>query len=492
MHNCALIALPAKSDERLFAWSVKATDAGRIEVTDIATGRRLDDPWTRVCMERVYRVADGNRTAVELVLCPIGDELVRRRDIDAFGNLLSTLRQSAWGARLFIALSTRIQLTQELLQSKATLELWLDTARRARVADLFHIDYDPWELSSISPSRLWEAICSTEPRRELLASLFPSSRPWCCVQRAKPGVIATLFGMTSARTLSGSDLVLVVDEADPDFQCHYVETNAARFREHQLIVVTLSAPPSQELIFLCREQRLLPPISMNGELELYFFLLRLNSTRAELPAPTRRIAPVQRPAPHPVFLPPISSPTVLFTSAFDESERDDCVAAAGDLGLIFANVPVDLPLHVEPLITLSRLATVLDENPELNIWIHSGHGEPYGGLREAGVDGSARVRQWLHCFGSQKIRLELAVFLTCYSAPVARQFARAGAGVAVGFEGKVNTDTARLVAAGLLTGVIQGGLRRDVILHCLVRGMDRFEGIDWSQSKPKAYYLPRR
>src|SRR6185436_15865321 len=111
---------------------------------------------------------------------------------------------------------------------------------------------------------------------------------------------------------------------------------------------------------------------------------------------------------------------------------------------------------------------------------------------EAGPDASTSVMRWLHCFGSQKLRLELAVFLTCYSAQVARHFARAGARVAVGFEGEVDTNNARLVAAGLLAKVIQGGLRRDVILDCLVGGFDGFEGIDWSRCKPRAYYLPRR
>jgi hypothetical protein len=434
----------------------------------------------------------GDPAATELVICPTGEELVARRDVNAFGALLSKLQHSSWGARLYVALSTRLQLTPELVESRATVQLWLETARQARIADLFHIDYDPSAPASISPPKLWDAISGTESRRQLLASLFPSSRPWHAVLPPKPSALAALIGRTPEQTLAGSDLVLVVDEADPEFQCNYVGKKIERFPDHQLIVATLSAPPSQELIFLCEKRRLAPPISMKGELELWFFLLRLNSTRASLPAPTRSIAPVQRPALNQVFLPNVSAPKVLFTSAFDVRDTINCEAAASDFGLIFSNVPVDVSYNVEPFITLKRLENVLNEHRDLNIWIHSGHGAPYQGLSEAGPDASTSVRRWLHCFGSQKLRLELAVFLTCYSAQVARQFAHAGARVAVGFEGKVDTNNARLVAAGLLSGVIQGGLRRDVILDCLVGGFEGFKGVDWSRCKPKAYYLPRR
>jgi len=492
MHTCALIALPAKGDECLFAWSVKAAGAGRFEVTDIVGGRRVNAPWTKACLERVRRAANGDPTNTEFVICPIGDELVARRDINAFADMLSMLRHSVWGARLFVALSTRLQLTPELLDAKAAVESWLDTARNARVADLFYVDYDPSDPSSISPPSLWDAICRTESRRQLLASLFPSSRPWHCVPPEKPGALTTLLGRTPAPALLASDVVLVVDEADPEFQRHYVESRAERFRNQQLIVVTLSTPASEELAFSCRRRGLAPPISMRGDLELFFFLLRLNAARAKIPSPTLRISPVQSAARNPVFLPSASSPTVLFTSAFDKSDKVNCLAAARDLGVIFGDVPIELPYHVEPLITLKRLVAVLDEHPDLNIWIHSGHGEPYRGLRESGPDGNSTVRHWLHCFGWQKIRLELAVFLTCYSAQVARQFARAGAGVAIGFEGEVDTDTARLVVAGLLAGVTTRGLRRDVIIDSLNNGIEKFKSLGWSRCKPKAYYRPRR
>jgi hypothetical protein len=491
MHTCALMALPAKGDDCRFSWSVKAASAGRIEVTEIGSGRRVADPWKKLCLERVRRAAGGDPAATEFVICPTGEELVARRDVNAFGAVLSILQQSSWGARLFVALSTRL-LASDLVESRATVESWLETARQARIADLFHVDYDPGKPESISPLRLWDAIGGTEPRRQLLASLFPSSRPWLAVLPPKPTALSALIGRAPERTLAGSDLVLVVDEADPEFQCNYVGKKIERFREHQLIVATLSAPPSQELVFLCQKRRLAPPISMKGELELWFFLLRLNSTRESLPAPTRSIAPVQRPALKRVFLPDASSPKVLFTSAFDAHDTINCEAAAKDLGRIFSRVPVDVSYNVEPFITLGRLVEVLNEHGDLNIWIHSGHGAPYQGLSEAGSDASTSVRRWLRCFGSQKLRLELAVFLTCYSAQVARHFARAGARVAVGFEGEVDTNNARLVAAGLLTGVVQGGLRRDVILDCLVGGFERFKGIDWSRCKPKAYYLPRR
>jgi len=492
MHTCALIALPAKSDECLFRWRVKAAGGGHFEVIDLDNGLPVDGAWTEVCMERVRRAAAGDPTAVELVICPIGDELVARRDINAFEDFLAVLRDSAWGARVFIALSTRIQLTRDLLDSKSTLDAWLQTAGNARVADLFHIDYDPARPSSISPLQLWDAICSTEPRRQFLGSLYPSSRLWYCVPPAKLGALAALIGRAPTSALPNSDLVLVIDESDPGFQRHYIEKKAKRFRDHQLIVVTLSAPPSQELNSWCEDHGLAPPIEMRGEFELAFFLLRLNFVRKSLPPPTRRIAPVPRTPQNAAFLPNASPTKVLFTSAFDEEEEEHCVAAACDFGVIFAGVPVELPYHVEPCITIQRLTTVLSAHPDLNIWIHSGHGEPYRGLHEAGPDNGARVQNWLHCFRAQKLRLDLAIFLTCYSSAVARRFVRAGVGVAIGFEGQVGTNAARHVAASLLMDVLQGGVRKNVILDSLARGFERYQGVDWSQCKPKAYYLPRR
>src|SRR6185436_8784601 len=115
MHTCALIALPAKGDDCRFAWRVKVASAGRIEVTEIGNGKRVADPWKKLCLERVRRAAGGDPAATELVICPTGEELVGRHDVNALSAFLSILQESSWGARLFVALSTSLQLTPALV-----------------------------------------------------------------------------------------------------------------------------------------------------------------------------------------------------------------------------------------------------------------------------------------------------------------------------------------------------------------------------------------
>jgi hypothetical protein len=97
--------------------------------------------------------------------------------------------------------------------------------------------------------------------------------------------------------------------------------------------------------------------------------------------------------------------------------------------------------------------------------------------------------QWADCFGEKELRL--AMFLTCFSGEIASYFASRGAGVAIGFEGKVESESAHKVATEVLEKMVSGGANTRSILTGFDLGAGKFHATDRLNARPRAYY-PKR
>jgi hypothetical protein len=96
--------------------------------------------------------------------------------------------------------------------------------------------------------------------------------------------------------------------------------------------------------------------------------------------------------------------------------------------------------------------------------------------------------KWLQCFRGRRLALPLALFLTCYSADVARIFAQAGAGVAIGFEGRVDSDKCRILADQILQSVLAKGWGQRAILEGFIQGRSDLMALeDGESSSPIAF-----
>jgi hypothetical protein len=82
----------------------------------------------------------------------------------------------------------------------------------------------------------------------------------------------------------------------------------------------------------------------------------------------------------------------------------------------------------------------------------------------------------------------LAFFSACQSTPIARRFAAAGAGVAIGFEHDVPPDATRLLAPAVIREALESGGERAKILNAFYMGCSQLAAGGFVSTGPTAYY----
>lgn len=494
--QCRIIVLPEGGTTPLSSWTVGEAPDGPASPPG---GTR---PWNAACVNRVSNALAGDLKPQEIFICLLRDELVNEQNRRGLCDLLREARQKCWGSKLFVVATDSIVVSPELVHARGALHQWLQEAVKGRVQDFLEISYDPFHPEGINGNDLRKAVDRVDARQRALCDLYPRDRCWRCVFPSGPenDLKATLLWplVQPSRADADGDLLIVVPELDPEEQRRSVEVNLRRFPGRRWLVGTLGTLPSRELLEYCAENGLPETLFFAGEFELLYFLLLLNHGVDATVGPTTEARPVARLDGPPTFR-PCRRPTFLFTSAFKPDERDHCLAAAADIGMLLGDAPLELRYRVEPAINRERMKEVLRRIDDAIIWIHMGHGEANEGLREASSEGSSPAERWLQCFQARQppIALPLAIFLTCHSADVARVFAQAGAGVAIGFVGRVGTDYARELAVPIVKAILRDGADRATILSSFRAGVAGLEVAEWdpggwTPSGPRAYYPQTR
>jgi len=137
-------------------------------------------------------------------------------------------------------------------------------------------------------------------------------------------------------------------------------------------------------------------------------------------------------------------------------ESGHSAAAAREVGAMLRGLPFHLDLLVHPCVTCESLPDLL-ESGRFTAWIHLSHGDVTGGLYEPQLKEYASPQRWLTCFTAYKSSLKLVIFSSCESAHVARLFAEAGVGVAVGFRSKVLVRATGILAQRVVPTAMREG-----------------------------------
>jgi hypothetical protein len=229
-------------------------------------------------------------------------------------------------------------------------------------------------------------------------------------------------------------------------------------------------------------------LRFRGLLELRYFLRRLNRLcqvegRAQALSQTVAAVPVSRP----VFqFGSARRPRLLITSAFNPADCEvNCLDAVTDVGLVSRAAPADADCYVQPYFRAADLPALLRRMPELTVWLHLGHGDA-SGLKDIAGD-TVRLDEWLASLRHCAARLPLLVLSVCESAAVARRFAEAGVGVAVGFEKKVLPELCRPLAEAVIPAALSHGGRREAILRAYDVVL-KLHAESAAASGPKAFY----
>ena len=462
--------------------------------------------WEKLCREVVAWAQTGVRVALEVFICVVGDELMVPPDRSSLTRLLRQARDYSWAAKVFLVVTQRLRPEKIVLDGKESRELWLRAAFDGKALDVLQVDFDPKRPELIRKETLRSAADQAYARHEALAIQALAGEAWFCIvdpaQKPLQRFLSTWMPGAQATPEESRNLIIVIDDLREGKQRATVKNVLRHHPMGRHLVVTLC--PAPELQGICQSLKLPAPIELRGPFELWYFMLRLNEGNRTLrlgsakeldPADSFEVHanecawPVELESP-PVFHPGGDGdpPIVVITSAFNPEEPGQCFEAARDVGRFVERCPLGHRVLVEPAMTLGRLFQVMERWQDFNVWVHLGHGDGAHGLEEAGTDRMATPQEVLRCFQGREHGLALAMFLSCRSAPIAALFAKAGAGVAIGFEEEVESDMCRELAVEVLNAMLAEGTGQASILGGFSLGCHRIEVQEESPSLPVAYY----
>lgn len=441
-----------------------------------SVGLEPPSAWAALAGDLVRHSRRGRSTGSEVYLCFLGDQIPNRPAMDRLQELLDAARSHAWGSQTFLVTRWDLEVNS-LRQNQAAMLKWLKAAREGRAADVLQV-YDPSSPVSLDPVKLQEARDQTAARRNYLNRAC-RGRWNCKVRPERQGLARLLEGEVwmPLTTTPADRLLVVVDRSEADIQMLLVE-EAWEDSRGRCLVATLQADATAELIGFCQE-RGVAILAFSGIIELWYFFLCLNDDQLA------SCQEVMLDAQTPVFHAPEPEPSILFTNAWnpDAGTPEEVLQAARDWGALLVGTPLATRSLVDLAVTSERLFEQMGFLDGPLVWLHTGprcQGESL--VDASGQQVPAEI--WLASFHRGN-RLPVAVFLCENSAPVARRFAAAGAGVTIGFEAAELTCQSRRLALDMLLLALQTGGSREAVLR------------DWNAlstrdvSRPKAYYSRR-
>jgi hypothetical protein len=168
-------------------------------------------------------------------------------------------------------------------------------------------------------------------------------------------------------------------------------------------------------------------------------------------------------------------------------KRDDCFLAAKDTWELISDLPTNVQVEIYPAIRSVKLADIVSRFDYLLAWIHIGHGDLEKGLQQSEDELFKSASDWINSFADYKSTLPLVLFSSCYSQPVAQQFAEAGVGVAIGFMDEIHQKTCVEVTKRVVKAALRFNGERTAILEAFLAGHDVLNGVD-PKALPRAFW----
>ena len=330
--------------------------------------------------------------------------------------------------------------------------------------------------------------------------------PWRFVLASQEGDPVSLFlngfNYVPQRDQDKVNLVITVNRQDSYDQRNDVTEALAHCPARARIVVTLGLREDRGLLDLCDKEGIGKPLRCQGGFELRYLLLQLNAQYVlESASPFADVEVVET-DPHPLFgVRLANAPSrLLLTSAFSptpEREAIRCIEAARDVDDVLHAAPGRPSFRIHQNATLSALGglvgSVKESHERIIAWIHMGHGKEGDGLLQYDEDETAGTdaERWLACFEPYRGASLPLVFLgACYSAQVARHFAEAGAGLAIGFRGKVVARACQSLVRPVVHAALNSGGDPRRILQAFETGcrqLDSMQPASYLEAQPIAF-----
>ena len=454
------------------------------------------DEWDELAIRLAHENLGDKRFLVEVFLC-IHGQLDEVYNYNRLAETLRNAREHAWGAPIYLVVAANFRPQSEQMKYHATWTKFFETVQQAKVVDLIENAGLLEENMSPIGVRLRLLADESDARRERLQKLS-SGQGWKCIVRPETDApLADFLSPFVIRNKSSSwqgNQIIVCNNSRKSTTRSFIEKNVIQPSAQQQVVASLVADAEFQT-WLNQECQLrdLELFVFNGALELRFCLLQLNRLHQEY-STGDRIESVQI-GRDPLFRAGKGgAPSrLLITNGFDPDDARDsllCLEAADEAGELKHQAPAGALTNIYQSVTCERLPSMI-ESEDLTAWVYQGHGAAELGLQESRAKRFAPPYKWRDCFSSYQNSLPLVVFSACRSAHVARLFAEAGAGVAIGFESDVTSSAAKLLTTDVVTTALRTQGNQREVLEAFNRGCQRLMARGYINSGPKAYWSDR-
>ena len=328
---------------------------------------------------------------------------------------------------------------------------------------------------------------------------------WRCqfIPSAKPlGPLLNPYAVYDEAAAGADNLFTVVNVRDELYQRQFVKLpNRDSVGKRAVLTCGDGRLQTPFLDELCQRENL-PPLHCGGPFELRHLLMQQGNRYALTDPLSYENCDLVELDTNPLFSPPPESPAevcLLLTSSFDPSDPGDkvhCGEASVDAARLTYHLPSHTNYFAHPALRSSALPDVLDtvlkSHSELTAWVFLGHGDGRAGLCSVDTTKAEGPEQWLARFDAYRGKgLALAFFSACRSTAVARRFAQAGVGVAIGFGKKVPAEPCQLLAATVVRAALYTNGNQQEILRAFQFGCRQLSARGFLSFNPKAFYSRR-
>jgi hypothetical protein len=454
------------------------------------------DEWDDLAIRLAHENSGNRRFEAEVFLCLHG-QLDEVYNYNRLAETLRYAREHVWGSPIYLVVAVNFRLQPGHRKYQATWAKFFETVHQAKVVDLIE-GAGLFEANSAPSGATLRVMADESYERRLRLQLLASNHAWKCVVR--PATDAPLaeflapFVSREAPALSEDNRIIVCTNSRKSTTKSFIEKNVIRRSgTHQVVANLVADSDFQHWLDGECNKRGLELLDFGGVLELRFSLVRLNHLSPHSAAGDRM--EVVKVAPPALFTAErvAATPRLLVTNGFDPDDPRDsllCLEAADEAGELKHQAPPGARTDIYQSVTCERLPGMI-ESADLTAWVYQGHGDGARGLQESRAGRFVPPGRWRDCFSNYQNGLPLVVFSACRSTHIARLFAEAGAGVAIGFESDVTSSAAKLLTTDVVTTALRTQGNQQEILEAFRRGCKRLTARGYIDSGPKAFWPNR-
>jgi hypothetical protein len=458
-----------------------------------------EEKWKQVALDLTRKAQEGKFSVVEVFICVYGEHLSDLLNYKDIREAVSASRAHSWGASTYVVVDNGRDYRSELIDHVATFQSWFDEIYKAGATDVLHTSLNLFDSGSESDRmKALSNLQSSASNSRLRQRALPPVAKWRCLLRKEDAFLHRFLGAfepyseASLPLQLDGNLLTILEVNSPITQKNLVDKALISCHDGKhLVAMRHPCLPSAYLRHL-KDIGRLEVVSYRGSFELVYMLQWLNAKWRNRKVQTRGKEKQVVLNPQPVFQPIRNAvqPTLLLTSAFDpDTDEENCLLAAREAGQATRRKPSHAEYLVQPSVTCQNLPGLLDSlSAPLTVWLHLGHGIKRIGLEEAVSGEIQSPRRWLECFSAYGSSLSLVVFSTCESTTIARRFAQAGAGVAIGFEKEVPSEACEYLTAEVVGAALNFNGDFQAILQAFHIGCARLVAHGHRDLGPVAFY----